>query len=58
MLDEIKIEETSLYKKGSKDRALKAIPLLLQEGIDPEIIAEALDLSIEQVEEVQKGLGK
>ncbi len=58
MLDEIKIEETSLYKKGYKDRALKIAINLLREGMKPEIIARVLDLSIEQVEEVRKGLGK
>ena len=58
MLDEIKIEETSLYKKGGKDMALKAAANLLREGMKPEIIARVLDLSIEQIEELQKGLGK
>ena len=58
MLDEIKIEETSLYKKGGKDMTLKAAANLLQEGVKPKIIAKALDLSIEQIEELQKGLGK
>lgn len=58
MLDEIKIEVTSLYKKGGKDMALRAIPLLLQEGIDPEIIARVLEVSIEQIEELRKGLDK
>ncbi len=58
MLDEIKIEETSLYKKGGKDTALKAATTLLRKGVKPEIVAEALDLSIEQIEELRKGLGK
>ena len=54
MLDEIKIEETSLYKKGKTDAATN----LLREGVKAEIISKALGLTMEQIRELQEDMNK
>ena len=54
MLDEIKIEETSLYKKGKTDAATN----LLREGVKAEIISKALGLTMEQIRKLQEDMNK